>query len=449
MRGADLRHYDSLVLALKVIDLIIDHTGLDREVDRAMVLQSLAPLLSAMDQAAGVGEDPERHAVMVDKVLGGLRNDPEHRRPFDFAYRDFDEQGQSVLRKLEFRLVADHFHPSGNIVLRLSNEAVNLYLNALELDIEDAQAAAEAVVQSQLARGKFNEAVQSAKNARWQSLRYQDKITNILRETRRDIGRVDWRDEVPRLLGEAIAHIGARLTTEESILKTAEERLDVIEPADEGARAVAEVAHLIRDCRLRHVDLHDQLMRARNVFLDEQARQAFVPTPLRPLPELLSEVLDPVLRLGRMDAVQVVERDFPCFFGAQAPPSLSLAELVEWQLKPRRELPATEVPVGEQDLTTYGAEILRYPREVREQAESILHAIGSPTTLSILLENARKSGASSIVRELLVLLTLQHFAPELEEGPVSVERRRGELLRAAGFYGDEVEISRRETGDGA
>jgi hypothetical protein len=92
-------------------------------------------------------------------------------------------------------------------------------------------------------------------------------------------------------------------------------------------------------------------MRARNVFLDEQARQAFVPAPLRPLPELLSDVLDPVLRLGRVDAGALVDYGLPCFFGAQTPSALSLADLVGWQLRPRREQPRTEVPVEEQDLT--------------------------------------------------------------------------------------------------
>ena len=52
--------------------------------------------------------------------------------------------------------------------------------NAFGLDIEDAQAANEAVVQSQLARGKFNEAIQSAQNARGQSMRYEEKISRMI-----------------------------------------------------------------------------------------------------------------------------------------------------------------------------------------------------------------------------------------------------------------------------
>jgi hypothetical protein len=203
------RHYDSLSLALKIIDLIVENTGLDREVDRAAVSRALAPLLHSMDEAAGVAPDARRHALVIDRVLGGLRNDEERRRQFSVKYQDFDPEGKAVSRQLEFRLVADHFHPSGGTVLRLSNEAINLYLNALELDIEDAQTVAEAVVQSQLARGKFDEAVQTARNARLQSLRFREKIETVLRETRRNLRRVDWREEVPMTIACANAYQGA------------------------------------------------------------------------------------------------------------------------------------------------------------------------------------------------------------------------------------------------
>lgn len=440
-RDTELRHYNSLALAMKVLDLIIENTGLDREADRAAVERALAPFLQAMDEAAGVSPDPHRHEEMVDRVLSGLRNDSGSRRPFDITYQDFDDQGHAVTRQLEFRLVADHFHPAGGVVLRLSNEAVNLYLNALELDIEDAQAAAEAVVHSQLARGKFDEAVQSARNARWQSIRYQEKVDTILRDTRRDVGRVDWHDEVPKLLTEALAHIKGRLDTESAILQTAEERLDILDAGDERCRRVAEVAQLIRDCRLRHIDLHNQLMRARNVFLDEQARQAFVPTPLQPLPELVSEVLQPVLRLGRARALEVLEPAFPAFLGAQPPATLSIAELVLWQLRPRREQSSDEVPVEETDLSVYGADVLRYPPEIREHAEAILARITSPVTLSALLEEAQADGAPPDLLELLVLLALHHYAPD-ESGvsPIRVERVPEVVLQAARFFGDEMEI---------
>jgi len=441
-RDPELRHYDSLVLAMKVIDLIIDSAGLDREVDRVRVEQELKPLLVEMDEAAGLPPDGARHKEIIDRVLGGLRNDADRRRPFEFEYTDFDEKGKAIRRKLEFRLVADHFHPAGGTVLRLSNEAINLYLNALELDIEDAQAAAEAVVQSQLARGRFDEAVQTARNARLQSLRYKDKVAGIIRETHRDITSVDWQEQIPRLLKEALSHIDSRLTTERNILNTAEERLSVLEPEDEGARAISEVVRLIRDCRIRHVDLHDQLMRARNVFLDEQSRQAFAPAPMTPLPNLLSEVLEPILQLDQSDAAKALERAFPCFTGPSAPSSLSLAELVSWLLRPRREPPPTEVPVVDPELSQIGIDLTYFDDDVRAQVKEALSDLNCPVKLSSLLERLSSLGLSQSVLELTTLAALQAFAPDQEESmTMYVERIPDSVLNAFGFFGDELQLN--------
>lgn len=82
IRDAELRHYDGLALALRVLDVVIDRLGLEAEADREVVTRVLRPVLSAMDAAAGVPAAPERHERMLDKVLGGLRNDGDARRQF-------------------------------------------------------------------------------------------------------------------------------------------------------------------------------------------------------------------------------------------------------------------------------------------------------------------------------------------------------------------------------
>ena len=410
--------------------------------------RALAPLLHAMDEAAGVAPDSRRHALVVDRVLGGLRNDDERRRKFSITYQDFDSEGKAVSRQLEFRLVADHFDPSGGTVLRLSNEAINLYLNALELDIEDAQTAAEAVVQSQLARGKFDEAVQTARNARLQSQRFGEKIDTVLRETRRNLRRVDWREDVPRTIAAALAHIKARLDAERSILAEAERRLDNLEE-NEIARKVAQIASIMRECHLRHTELHERLMGARNVFLDEQARQSFASAPSLALPALESEVLEPVLRLDRRDATRLLEDGFALFFGARPAALPSLANLVAWQLRPRREQPADAVPIADLDLASSSLEIARFPPSVRAEAERRAASVSVPTRLSALLEQTYSADTAPEVREALVLTVLSWFAPEPDTGAaVKVEKIAGQVLRAAGFFGDDMTVYPRAEANG-
>jgi hypothetical protein len=245
IRDAELRHYDGLVLALRVLDVVIDRLGLEAEADREVVTRAFRPVLSAMDDAARVPVSPKRHEWMLDKLLGGLRNDGDARRPFREEYTAIDDDGQAQRHALEFRLLFDAFHPSGRTVLRPSAEACNLYLGLLDLDVEDAQAAAEAVVESQLARGRFDEAVHSARQARIQSVRFRDKVLQILRDTRRDVDRVDWKVEAPRTLNESLAHLERRVAVERGILGAADERLEIMPDEEAGSRrAVAQVADL-------------------------------------------------------------------------------------------------------------------------------------------------------------------------------------------------------------
>jgi hypothetical protein len=443
LRDAELRHYDGLALALSVLDVVIDRMGLEVEADRELVTRLLEPALTAMDAAAGLSPARERHEKIVDKVLGALRNDGDARRPFREEYTLHDGSGNAKRHALEFRLVFDAFHPSGSTVLRPSNEACNLYLRLLDLDVEDAQAAMEAVVESQLARGRFDEAVHSARQARIQSVRFRDKVLQILRDTRRDVDRVDWKVEVPRTLNESLAHLERRVSVERGILGAADERLAIMEDSDAGARrAVAQVADLTRDCLLRHAELHEHLIGARNVFLDAQARQVFAPKPTLPLPNLSEDVLEPLLGCSVAVADALLERGFPLLVGPRVPEVASLESLVSWMLQPRRPQPVQEIPVEPIDAADLETELRRYPPEVRATAKALLAESDREVRLSELLSRARNMEVSNAVLEVIALLALQGFASEdRDTGRLAAERIPGERLEDPLLYGDELLVS--------
>ena len=442
-RDPELRHYDGLALMLRVLDVVIDRLGLEAEADREVVTRVLRPVLLAMDEAAGVPVSTERHERMLDKVLSALRNDSDARRPFREEYTSVDGEGLAQRYAIEFRILFDAFHPSGRTVLRPSAEACNLYLRLLDLDVEDAQAAAEAVVESQLARGRFDEAVHSARQARIQSVRFRDKVLQILRDTRRDVDRVDWKVEAPRTLNESLAHLERRVAVERGILGVADERLDIMpyEEAD-ARRAVAQVADLTRDCLLRHAELHEHLIGARNVFLDAQARQSFAPKPSRPLPDLAADVLEPLLRMPTTRAARVLDRGFPLFVGPRLPMLASLKSLVAWMLQPRRPQPRREIPIEPIDPADLEAELRHYPPEVRAAAAALLAETGGEIRLSDLLSHARRTGASNEVLEVIAILALQGFSTEDRiTAHVAAEPIEGGLLEDPVLYGDDLLVS--------
>ncbi|QOJ36159.1 MAG: hypothetical protein HRU82_14955 [Nitrospira sp.] len=274
-------------------------------------------------------------------------------------------------------------------------------------------------------------------------MRFRDKVLQILRDTRRDVDRVDWKVEVPRILNESLAHLERRVAVERGILGAADERLEIMPDEEAGSRrAVAQVADLTRDCLLRHAELHEHLIGARNVFLDAQAHQAFAPRPSRPLPDLADDVLEPLLRMPIIRADQVLDRGFPLFVGPRLPVLASLEGLVTWMLQPRRPQPRQEIEVEPVDAADLDAELRRYPPEVRAAATELLGATDGEVKLSDLLLKARASGASNEVLEVIAFFVLQGFATEdRDTAHAAAEPIAGERLEDPLLYGDDLLVS--------
>jgi hypothetical protein len=431
----DTRHYDSVSLAMRVLDRIVESTGLGADVDQDTVMRSLELLLFALDRSINSTPDAQRHRTYLERLLGRLRNDADARRPFKLEYTDF-AKGEAVRRVLELRLIEERFVSDERTVLRLSNEAVNLFLGALNLEIEDAQAAAEAVIQSQLERGRFDEAVQSAREAKFRSQQWQEKVEQILRSTRRDVFSVDWLEVVPRELREAVEHIDARLRVERLIAEMARERLEHLALGSPEARHVALIADLIEDCFDRHLRLHEVLITARSVFFREQERQAFLPRRVTHLPNLFTDALEPLMLAQRREALGVLEEAVPTLLGANAPGVFSLEALITGLLRPRRAETSSSVAVENKVWREADADLERFPPEIKAAANAYFQQL--PATLSELLDRAGQSREPEAVLECLSLQALQAFetAPSLGLLVRRAERR----LEAQGFWGDDLEL---------
>lgn len=431
-------HYDLLALALAMFDAVIENTGLDGETDAGMLVASLAPFLAAMDRAAGVEPDENRHRSVAERVLAQLRNDSDRRRPFRTQYTAFDAQGRAATREMRMRLLEDRHHPDGRVVLTLSTGAANLFLRALDLDIEDGQIATAAIVHTQLERGKFDRAASAAAEARLLSLRYREKIERAIRDTRRNLRRVDWGGEVRRLLDEALGHLTHQLIAEQAIRTVANERLETLEAGSDPARTVARVRDLIDECHRRHVQLHRPVMTARAVFLDEQERQAFTRPRHNTFPHLEGGVLVPLMRMDADTAATVLEGAVPVLVGPAVPGVFQLNEMVMWLLQPRREATPGEVGRAARDLIDPDPLPERFGPEVRARAGVRLQAVDSPRPLSRVLAAAAADGEPREVLECVALLALRMFGPAGETSFGLRAVRTGEPLVVDGIAGDEL-----------
>jgi hypothetical protein len=434
---SDIFHYDSITLAMFLLDYIIESTGLGSDADSNATIDVLEPMMREMDIAANIEPNRGRHEQFVRKIIDRLRENSET------EYIDFDGT-QAVRRKLEFRVIKERWASDERVVLELSAEAINLFLNALDLEIEDAQAALEAVIQSQLERGRFDEATASAKDARFRSLQFEDKIERRLRETRRDVAKVDWSEFMPKLLRETLVHVDGRLRIEKHIADVARERLDDLDLGSREASQVALIAELMDDCSDRHVRLHGKLIDARDVFFTEQSRQSFAPRRLTThLPSLFTDVLEPLLSAHKLTALEMLENSDDSFeggmsplFGARKPEVFSLKGLVSWLLRPHRADVETSVYEEQEIWSPPMPDALRYPPEIEQAAQYYINHL--PMRLSALLENAASAGENQAVLEHLCLNALLAFDSDSTNG-LNTEPM-GLPFAQNGFWGDDVEL---------
>lgn len=453
-RHACLRpHDDTTSLCMQALDALVAALGISQGVSREDLHAALAPLQTAADLQAGSPPDPERHGEVAELIIGLLLNDGARRQAYREDYLDFSCSPPTP-RALHFRLATEQETPDGRIVIHVEPDGVNLFLRSLDIELEDAQAATEAALRAQLQRGRFDLALQSAREAHIRSVQYDDKIRALLRKTQRDVGNVDWRREVPRLLKEALAHLESRLRTEGEIQKEIHACLiglgeDGAGPEEEegegeegeaqtGLEALRQIHEMIDRCCQRHLRLHRPLLSAHQVFLDEQARQRFAPLPLRRLCAPERELLKPLLLAQRKEAAACAD----AFAAAATPPRppllLDLGRLWDTLLQKRRQAPQRGAQVlSPDDLTPLHQEPPLFDDEVRAAVDACLLSLPGPTRLSDLLP-ACPDGPSA---RLLTLRCLHHFAPDTRALPLQVEKAGEDLrLPGGGFCGDDLII---------
>jgi hypothetical protein len=431
-RGPDWAAYELVGLTLVAINAIIAHSVLAHG---APVAEVRAELRDAVVAVTPDAEDARVDAV-VDAVLGMLLNDRDRRNELRVDYGDWSGEDY-VARWFPFWMVKEHEPPGGGKVFVISEETVNLYLNAFDIDLADHQAFIEGLTRSQLARGRIDKAAASAEQALLVSRAYALSIDRMLVATQRDVRRVDWAGEVPAELDAAVAHLDERRTEEATIIEMAEERLD--EVRDLAVRGtLARLIDLIGQCRLTAMALHRRIMDARPTFLREQDRQVLA--RLRPVclvsPEtdLLPAAL--TLREAASDPFAAFTR---LLLGPRPRPVLDVGALVLALGRPRRSTEEPLAPPADPELRPVPSITVRFSDAERAAAQEVLAGVQALTLLSTLLELAAEHGPN-----VMLLVGLRALAAidtaRLVRGPV-LARPAGGSLDAGWLWGDDLQLT--------
>ena len=397
-----LERADVRALALRVLDVIIEEMGLGQGAARELVQAALEPMVRTML------DNEQDAAPVVELVLSGMLNERERRRAFTAVYYDWSAP-KATPRELSWHLIRELELPDGSYVLAASTEGINVYTGMLEFDVQDAQVAEEAVLQAQIRRGRIEDAVRTARNARLRSIEYHQTLQRVLRLVQRDVRQVRWVDEVLHTLQEARVHLGDRLQVERELLAMLAARVD--SASTEDAPRIAELRDALEDCQGRHVGLHREVLQANQTFLAEQERQLFRPQTVLRLPDLEAEVLQAALEAPAAALANQLEPLVTAFFPPSARPVAYLPQWVDRLLQPPRAAAGPHV-FEEHRLEELPSGRPYFSDEDHRRVEALLAELGSRArTLSSLLSELRRRGGAQRAELLLVMRALHGFEP--------------------------------------
>ena len=274
VQTADYSVYQMAELALTAIDLVTIAMDFDRGARPDQVLADLA--------RAATAQAPDRpeteHTRVASWVLDNLLNVGSADRGFRAIYGIAGPAGYDR-RSFDFKLLEETFGADGELYLRASNEAVNVLVGALDVDIESAQIAADLRLGILIKRGRLFDAQAAAQAARYQTIRYAEMLRQRLEATTRDVRNVDWVEEMPRFLDEALSHIEDRYRTEDAILINLTEARDTADTTERKQQA-AQLVEVVRDCLRRHAQLQAALQTAGHRFRAGPVRAVARPCPV-------------------------------------------------------------------------------------------------------------------------------------------------------------------------
>lgn len=399
--------YDLRGLALAAVDSVVMRQGMEDEATSEDILT----LLSRLAQLAAPDLPAADHTAVARFVLRELLNDREGGAKFVVHYSDYRDGHRRV--PLPFRLLEEAPGRRGQSVLRASVQAINALIGGLDLEVEDAQLAMDAVLAAQISRGQWGRAEESATKSMLLSVALAEKVRSVLAETEHDVRTVDWVDAVPTLLSNARTHLDERLHAEDSLMERMRQARNQASDAEIRATCVR-ILTLLGRANHRHIELHGTVLRALQTFLDAQADQRFRPVARLRLVAMTDEVLHPIVRMTAAEAFEVASVFAEALAGPVVARLPRLADFYDLLLAPARERLGRQPDDDDPDIADDEDDAQPYTDAQRAAARAVLSAVlRQPCRLSELLQAASPHGPTVV--DLVALSVLWAFAPEHDD----------------------------------
>ncbi|WUH97772.1 hypothetical protein OHR68_30285 [Spirillospora sp. NBC_00431] len=315
-------------LALATIDVVALRADLKTAVRQEVIVEEIAEF--AEFQVPG-RPSAEYHAV-ARWVIERLINVEDRVREFRYPVGTASE-GRFQLIGFPFQILREVPDEAGQPALTVTNEAINVLMHAIDVDVASSQVAAEAKLDALLKRARLPEARQAALDALFQSRRYARDLRDRIEAMKRNVRAVVW-SQVQTEVEEAMEHLDARIDAEGKMQKHVNDLLDAATDDAHGDQQTSRehltsLARTIEDCRSRHAALMDMLLQVGAEFRAQQDRQVFVAPSSSVRVHLRNQLLLPILELSVEEALSPLTAFGNALMGTDKPHVMFLPDFFE------------------------------------------------------------------------------------------------------------------------
>jgi hypothetical protein len=315
------RRYDPMIIALSAVDQVMSRTGLANEYDFEGLTAEVALIASAAEPEA----PPAEWGAVADWIVRSLMG--ENSSTSEYVVEHGDYRGGYHLTALSWYLLREHQRSDGRVVFVASVEAINSLRTGLDLDVEDAQLAQESVLAAQIERGDLENAERTADVGLQLSMELAAKMRELLDMTRFNLDIVDWKEQFQSRVRRALDHIDARIKAENLMLEHLAPGSDMDDASIK--RRSGNIRGKLEHCLTQHRTLHQLLIDAPKVFLDEQLRQTLSGRTKSSLRiSVLDDLLLPALALTPDPATAVTAMFTEALTGPSTRKLLNLGDLL-------------------------------------------------------------------------------------------------------------------------
>jgi tetratricopeptide (TPR) repeat protein len=430
----DLGPFDLNYLSMALIDaVIVAMGGPGRGATFTELVDALRPSIQAM--RADVSESDL--TGVVSYLIEGMTNVTARDSFRDRYFSAGDASGKGGWVEFAFKLIEER-DVTGLDDYRFvaSPEAVNLYFQALGIDLQAEEVAQAAVIRYFIEQGKWQEAGDAAERAAKLSIGLKNELLTLFQTLERNAADVEYAKDLSPVVGRARRHLGERRRVEYDLIRLAEQNADAA--AVEDKMHMLRVRDHVRDVLGHHNELDHVLAGANDRFVAEQTRQRFRPSAALRYRDPQAELLRPLLAAPAAGLADWFEANRHFFLPPVRRPIADLPTLAPLLLQDPRGSQETS-QVGGADETEEFAVPEYFSAEEVARVDELIGRLSTPFNLTDALAEARAAGFSPNERHLL-MLRLMRFFGETDERNWLAEPT-GTRMRDPDFYGDELRFT--------